>query len=116
MTTIRATCPGCGDVELAPESIDLQWCSHVPASFFRFACPRCGTLVLRPADARIAQLLISAGVRPVLWHLPKELLEEHDGPPLTIDDVLDLHSALERDDWFEELRRLVDAPPAGRTA
>jgi len=102
-TKFRMRCPTCGDMELAPEAIDLQWCSHAPASYYRYSCPGCGEGVSKPADGQTAQVLIAAGVRPKYWHMPAEAIEPHDGAPITLDDVLDFHLLLERDDWFESL-------------
>ena len=42
-----------------------------------------------------------------LWRWPAELAERPDGPPLTPDDLLDLHVLLGRDGWFDELVALV---------
>lgn len=103
MAQLRATCPACGAVELPPQSIDFQWCSYAPASYYCFECPSCGSEVRKAADGTTAQLLISGGVRPKLWHLPLEALEVHAGPLLTYDDLIDFHEVLLQDDWFEAL-------------
>lgn len=106
MTTIKATCPRCGEVELTPEDIELRVCTYSPASYYLFECPLCHEAVQKPADDRVVQLLISGGVAATVWELPAELGEQHDGPPLTMDDLLDLHLLLERADWFERLTRV----------
>lgn len=103
MTTIRATCHGCGEVELTPDDIELRVCTHSPASYYQFECPLCGQEVQKPADDRVVQLLISGGVAASVWELPQEVNETHDGPAFTPDDVLDLHLLLERTDWFDRL-------------
>ena len=41
------------------------------------------------------------------WSWPAELSEPHSGPPLTPDDLLDLHVLLEDDTWFQQLVALV---------
>jgi hypothetical protein len=101
VTTIKATCPACGEVELKPDDIELRVCTHAPASYF--GCPMCRDAIQKPADDRVIQLLISGGVRALVWELPGEVLEVHDGPPLTHDDLLDFHLLLERPDWFSKL-------------
>lgn len=106
MTTIKATCPRCGEVELTPEDIELRVCNFAPASYYTFDCPVCLEQVQKPADDRVIQLLISGGVHAVVWELPREMCESHDGPPLTHDDLLDLHLLLEEPDWFEQLIRV----------
>ena len=107
MTTIKATCPACGEVELTPDDIELRVCTHAPASYYVFECPQCRTDVQKPADDRVIQLLISGGVRALVWELPGEVLEVHDGPPLTRDDLLDFHLLLEQPTWFEHLFRVA---------
>ena len=106
MTTIRATCPTCGEVELTPDDIELRVCTFAPASYYQFACPLCSEAVQKPADDRVVQLLISGGVSATVWELPEEVREDHSGPPLTVDDLLDLHLLLARPDWFDQLLRV----------
>jgi uncharacterized C2H2 Zn-finger protein len=97
---VQATCPRCGDVELTPRDLELRVCTLAAASTYIFNCPRCEQIVVKPAsDGRVVTLLSSVGVPVVHWDLPAELDEAHDGPPLTKDDLIDLHFALERPDW-----------------
>ncbi len=107
MTTIKATCPSCGEVELTPRDIELRVCTHSPASFYAFGCPTCGGRIQKPADDRVVQLLISGGVKATVWELPGELEESRGGPPLTSDDLIDFHILLESADWFEKLYRVT---------
>lgn len=109
VTTIRATCPTCGEVELTPDDIELRVCTHAPASFYQFVCPLCGDEVQKPADDRVVQLLISGGVSATVWELPDEVQEMHRGPAFTADDLLDFHLLLEQPDWFDRLRRVSTA-------
>ena len=52
-------------------------------------------------------LLVSAGAPQETWRWPAELAEHRGGPPLTPDDLLDLHVLLEGDGWFDDLVALV---------
>ena len=128
MTRIRASCPICGEVDLRPDDVTLRVVRAESGlvgegSCYRFCCPDCDELVTKPADERIAQLLSTGGVpietvdpagpetfralvdpRPIHPEFPPT------GPPLTHDDVLDLHLKLAGDGWFEEL--LADTPIA----
>jgi hypothetical protein len=106
VTTIKATCPRCGEVELTPNDIELRVCTHAPASYYVFGCPTCSTDIQKPADDRVIQLLISGGVRAIVWELPEEILEPRNGPSLTHDDLLDFHLLLEQPNWFEHLTRV----------
>lgn len=122
MTTIRTTCPACGEVDLRPEAVSL--CVEEPGrdGSYRFTCPRCGEVVEKPADRRIVALLLSAGVEfdgarhpqrrggpgsgrgggdPDAPRWPEA---RPDGPPFTVDDVIDFHLLL-RDD--ERLHRAL---------
>jgi hypothetical protein len=102
-TRIRATCPTCGEVELTPPQVELKVCTAAEHSFYAFICPSCASMVTKPADERVVRLLISGGVQAEFWELPAELLEVHDGPALTYDDLLDLHLLLESPDWWARL-------------
>ena len=89
MTTIKASCPTCGEVELTPADVSLVVCSHAPLSYYSFACPSCSESVRKPADDHVVSLLMSGGVHAEVWELPAEALETHSGPALTYDDLLD---------------------------
>jgi hypothetical protein len=103
MTTIKATCPGCGEVDLTAEDILLRIGASRTINTYGFTCPECAEFVEKPADERIVRLLLSGGVVPVPVHVPAEVLEIHDGPTITYDDVLDFHERLQGDNWFSEL-------------
>jgi len=102
MTTIKASCPVCGDVELTPEQMRLVVCSNPDWSYYAFDCPRCADEVRRHADDEVVSLLISGGVRADTWHVPEEIFEEHDGAPLTYDDLLDFALWLRANDSVPE--------------
>ncbi|HLM19319.1 MAG TPA: hypothetical protein VK549_15970 [Acidimicrobiia bacterium] len=108
MTTVRAQCPGCGDVQLHIDDLTVRVCHEddVPSAY-RFRCPECDETVHREASPRIVELLVSAGARQEMWRWPAELSELRVGPPLTPDDLLDLHVLLEEDGWFDNLVALV---------
>ena len=89
MTTIKASCPTCGEVELTPADVSLMVCSHAPLSYYAFCCPTCREQVRKPADDHVVSLLVSGGVPASVWDLPGEALELHDGPRLSYDDLLD---------------------------
>jgi len=89
MTTIKASCPTCGEVELTPADLSLMVCSHAPLSYYAFDCASCGDLVRKPADDHVVSLLVSGGVPATVWDLPAEALETKTGPALSYDDLLD---------------------------
>ena len=89
VTTIKASCHTCGEVELTSADITLRVCNHAPLSYYSFACPTCDDEVRKPADDHIVSLLVSGGVPPTVWDLPAEYLEVKSGPALSYDDLLD---------------------------
>ena len=103
MTTIKATCPDCGEVDLTAEEILLRIGGARTANTYGFSCPTCSVFIEKPADDRVVRLLLSGGVMPVLMHVPAEALEPREGPPINHDDLLSFHEILDRDDWFDEL-------------
>ena len=62
MTTIRTTCPRCGEVDMGPEAILLSVRENGREGSYRFTCPSCADGVEKRADRKIVALLVSAGV------------------------------------------------------
>jgi predicted RNA-binding Zn-ribbon protein involved in translation (DUF1610 family) len=115
MTTIRTTCPRCGEVDMGPESILLSVRSNGREGSYRFTCPECEDAVEKRADRKIVALLVSAGVdidrgddlssrHPELFDDERTAPIERapDGPAFTIDDVIEFHYLLEDDTYIRE--------------
>jgi predicted RNA-binding Zn-ribbon protein involved in translation (DUF1610 family) len=115
MTTIRTTCPRCGEVDMGPEAILLSVRDNGREGSYRFTCPSCTDDVEKRADRKIVALLVSAGVdidqsegaRP---H-PELLFDQEDpdprgripeGPAFTADDLIEFHYLLEDDRYIED--------------
>ncbi len=107
MPTIRATCTDCGDVELTTSDVRVRVCIEDNSGSYLFRCPHCLMAVVKPAEPRIVDLLVSSGVELNTWRLPAELFEPHEGPRIVHDDLLDFHQLLQRDDWFETVAAMV---------
>jgi hypothetical protein len=103
MTTIKASCHSCGEIELTSNDVTLRVASHAPMSYYQFTCPTCTELVRKPADDHIVSLLMSGGVRAEVWEVPAEALEPKDGPGLTYDDLLDFVISLNTEDLLSAL-------------
>jgi len=120
MTTIRTTCPRCGEVDMGPESILLQVTRGGREGTYRFTCPTCMDAVEKRADRKIVALLVSAGVdvagRATLTET-EELFEPEPepgpppedprgplppGPAFSIDDLIDFHYRLQDDRYIQE--------------
>lgn len=103
VTTIRASCPTCGDVELTVADVSVHVCAQDNRGSYAFQCPECRVAVSKEAEPRIVDLLVSSGVRLKVWHLPAELAEARSGEAISHDDILDFHELLGDDGWFDRL-------------
>lgn len=107
MATIRASCSICGDVEITSSDVSVRVRRDNNVGSYAFACPSCDSIVVKDAEPRIIELLVASGVSMITWDLPAELYEEHEGDPITHDDLLDFHELLSGDGWIEALERLT---------
>ena len=104
MTAIRIKCPTCGEMDLAPDEMSPLLAPSGDRGSCSFTCPECSREVDRPANRKIVALLVAAGVEtmPMLRDAELELPPEDrspdpDAPPLTLDDLIELHFLLEDD-------------------
>ena len=101
MVIIKTTCPSCGEIDLTAEKVELRIALGGTGSSYAFDCPRCTDRVRKPADARVAQLLISGGVAPEVIGDDQGAPEQQPthprktAAPLTYDDLLEFHKELE---------------------
>jgi predicted RNA-binding Zn-ribbon protein involved in translation (DUF1610 family) len=115
MTTIRTTCPRCGEVDMGPEAILLSMGDRAGEGSYRFACPACRGTVEKPADRKVVALLQSAVVELAEHEQAHEQgwfddivadVSTHekrpDGPPLTVDDLIAFHLLLEDDEKLSQ--------------
>ena len=106
MTTIRTTCPTCGEVDMTPEAVLLSVRDLAGEGSYRFSCPECRNTVEKPADRKVVALLLSAGVEladpaaeAAATVVDESMYEERpDGPPFTMDDVITFHFLLQDDE------------------
>ena len=111
MATIRASCNDCGDVELTTADVQVRVCSDDEHGTYLFRCPSCRMTVVKDAEPRTVDLLVASGVACTTWELPAELHEARPaGPPLTHDDLIDVHERLADDTW---LASALDSLTAG---
>ncbi len=106
MAGVLTSCPTCGDIELDVTELRVLICSSTSEGSYVFRCPSCDVLVLKRAEPNIVDVLVASGVDASVWHMPAELWEDHHGPPIIYDDLLDFHFQLESDDWVQELYSL----------
>src|SRR5205085_11492017 len=106
VTTIRATCPTCGEVELTPDDIELRVCTHAPASYYQFVCPLCTEEIQKPADDLGDQRHISGTVAATVSGLSEEVGYAHEDPSSTTDAPLDFARFLVLRDQYEDIHRV----------
>ncbi len=96
-TKVQAECPWSGTVTLSPKELRCAKPRRgVDSGLCEFACPDCGrTVILRTSRDGVAAVLHAGAVR-ASGPMPFELLEPHHGPPLSRDELLDLHLTMER--------------------
>ena len=112
MTTIRASCPSCGDVDLTVRDVSVRVCANDHSGSYNFRCPECEMAIAKHAEPNVVELLVSSGVKMAVWQLPAELFETRIGPPISHDDLLDFHHLLADASWFERLAAMVDSESA----
>jgi len=92
--TFAASCPRCGDVELAAEQLWLVVTGDAARDHYAFTCPLCECLVRRsanPCTVRVLRRFVAVEEVAV----PAEVLEPKEAGPLTVDDLIDLMLALD---------------------
>src|SRR5438270_9646932 len=94
-TDLWVTCPRCGETVVSPAEVELRICSRRSASFYRFTCPICECYVCKPADESTIKVLMRYGTEITPWFYPAEWDEPHSGPPISWEDILEFHFALE---------------------
>jgi len=102
---------------MGPESILLSVGRGGREGTYRFTCPTCMDAVEKRADRKIVALLVSAGVDVTSRH--SDLEEEQtdlgsmlagpdprgrlpEGPPFTIDDLIEFHFNLQDDRYIQD--------------
>jgi hypothetical protein len=94
MTTIRTTCQACGDVELSTSDIALELTGAGNAGSYRFACPQCLSIQVRPATRRVVSILLATGVSYEITLA---------AAPITEEEISGFAQMLDEDDWFSRL-------------
>lgn len=97
MLRVKSRCWRCGEVTLALEEIMMVEHGDGDGVFYSFFCPTCGDVQAYAADPRFVDFMRMNGFQPILLPEPIECKREAASPPLTWDDLLDLHLQLEGD-------------------
>lgn len=97
MTTIRATCATCGDVELTTGDVSVLIDQDSGDGTYSFRCPLCDSVVVKDCPTHTVDLLVSAGVHYAMCALPDESSPDPAAPAFDHDDLLEFHSFLAND-------------------
>lgn len=93
---VRGRCPTCGPLTLLPKDFVCALPSRPDGpALTEFHCPLCDRPVFTRVTTQEAKLLMLLGAGKELGPAPLELTEEKSGPPVSVDDLFDLHMALE---------------------
>jgi hypothetical protein len=95
-SSLLATCPGCGDVVVDVVETRVRRGPDPESCWYSFVCPSCARRVRVTAPGHLAAVLVCLGA--VEEPEVPELLEPRQGPPLTLDDLIDLALALDAPD------------------
>ncbi len=110
MATIRATCTVCGDVELGTADVRVRVDPTSHQGTYSFVCPRCDTLVVKPAQPRTIDLLLASGVEYDVGTAPMELVERRpSGAPFGERDIHAFSSLLDDDGRLWEAFEAADS-------
>lgn len=97
MTSFRTHCNRCDlQVVLDKKRAGVRYNRDTEKWSYWFACPKCGTHDEHRTSRLLAQEMIGDGIPVTAWTWPAELDEPHAGPPITLDDLIDLMVELEQ--------------------
>ena len=94
MALLSAECPACGTVLLTLDELSCAVQRERREALCQFACPLCGLTVTQELLPSDVAMLTALGAKELRDSIPFEMLEDHYGPPLSFDDLLDFHEAL----------------------
>lgn len=103
---INSNCPHCKKgCKLTTDQIKLiNRIGQQNPTTYAFNCTYCKEFICKPISEFEAGKMHARGV--AIIH-ERNLNRFFDHPPLTLDDLIDLHNELEKEDWFEKLSSMV---------
>jgi len=111
-TEVHTICRWCGQITLSSTEIRAEVDPrNRTEGLCEFACPSCGRFLIVRTSGDVIRAVHRAGAGRIGGCVPFELLETNSGPPLSWQEVLDLHMALSHQACPQELL----AVQAGRT-
>ena len=107
MTLVKAKCPTCGTVFITVDELACAIQLRRREALCQFECPVCAVVVTQELVPFDVAILRSMGASLLNGTVPFELVENHFGPPLCLDDLLDFHEAISGE-ISDELREAVE--------
>jgi hypothetical protein len=98
-------CPNCDVVRVPASAVTVRHCVDTGSWDYWLQCPHCGGRSAGPSSWWLAVEAFAAGSAFEEWRLPAEMFEEHNGPPLNLLDLAELHLALAEPKWIDGLGR-----------
>ncbi len=95
-TRVQGRCPTCGPLILLPRDFVCALPTHPDdMALAEFHCPVCDSTIYNPVTTSEGKLLLLLGAHRAEGPAPLEMTEEKTGPPVSVDELFDLHVALE---------------------
>lgn len=97
-------CPECGEERVDPFDVTVRARIENDEWSYRFTCPSCDRRTVALTSREAALQAVEAGASLETWRWTSEADgPDHDGPPLSLADLLDLRVALSEPSWLETL-------------
>jgi len=97
-------CPECGEERVDPLVVTVRARIEIDEWSYRFTCPSCNLRAVASTSREAALRAVEAGASLEAWRWSSEADDpDHNGPPLSLADLLDLRMALSEPGWFETL-------------
>ena len=109
MIIIRTDCPTCGEISIPINEMKLHENTGSDSHYYTYTCPECEGLRGDEADPKFIGFMVAQGIIPDGDRFAPEILEVHEGPDFTYDDILDLHFLLDGQEWTEDLAQSTEA-------
>jgi hypothetical protein len=97
-------CPECGEERVDPLVVTVRARIEIDEWSYRFTCPSCHLRAVASTSREAALQAVEAGASLETWRWSSEADDpDHNGPPLSLADLLDLRVALSEPGWCETL-------------
>jgi predicted RNA-binding Zn-ribbon protein involved in translation (DUF1610 family) len=96
-------CPECGEGRIDPVDVTVRARIESDDWSYRFICPTCERRTVASTSRAAALEAVEAGAGLETWRWSSDGGSTHDGPPLSLADLLELRVALSEPDWLDTL-------------